>query len=265
VNGKPTLLYFCGCAFCFTAKGETNKSKPPIYKSKVFCYYIVMAYQPRERARRNRFTLNNPFITEDVKVLDPENLTYRGRTVALIRTKHKSGCLLYKGFHNNKLSIARTIQKSTGRGQRDVIRGILQSHTRDYLYARTQPLYLAERQPYKRGFRNLEKTKCRSFEIETLMSDNGNEYNAIVLRVADKNETIQIYISLPTYPLKNFTPTYKPPNPKPTKPFFAVFTMSTTLTTRPTAKNLTRANLTSTKKKLCLSPLTMTAVCRFRK
>jgi type IV pilus biogenesis protein CpaD/CtpE len=34
----------------------------------------------------------------------------------------------------------------------------------------------------------------RSFEIETLMSDNGNEYNAIVLRLADKNETTTQYM-----------------------------------------------------------------------
>ena len=29
----------------------------------------------RPRAFRNKFTINNPFITEDVKVLDPDNLT----------------------------------------------------------------------------------------------------------------------------------------------------------------------------------------------
>jgi hypothetical protein len=47
-----------------------------------------MAYQPRERARRNRFTLNNPFITEDVKVLDPDNLTDEQKALLGAEIKH---------------------------------------------------------------------------------------------------------------------------------------------------------------------------------
>ena len=47
-----------------------------------------MPYQPRERARRNRFTLNNPFITDDVKVLDPNNLTDEQKALLGKEVKH---------------------------------------------------------------------------------------------------------------------------------------------------------------------------------
>jgi hypothetical protein len=47
-----------------------------------------MAYQPRERARRNRFTLNNPFITDDVKVLDRESLTDEQKALLGQEVKH---------------------------------------------------------------------------------------------------------------------------------------------------------------------------------
>lgn len=47
-----------------------------------------MAYQPRDRARRNQFTLNNPFITDDVKVLDPDNLTDEQKALLGKEVKH---------------------------------------------------------------------------------------------------------------------------------------------------------------------------------
>jgi hypothetical protein len=47
-----------------------------------------MAYTPRERARRNRFTLNNPFITDDIKALDPDNLTDEQKALLGAEVKH---------------------------------------------------------------------------------------------------------------------------------------------------------------------------------
>ena len=49
---------------------------------------LPMAYQQRERARRNRFTLNNPFITDDIKVLDRENLTDEQKALLGQGVKH---------------------------------------------------------------------------------------------------------------------------------------------------------------------------------
>ena len=47
-----------------------------------------MPYTPRERARRNRFTLNNPFITDDITVLDPNNLTAEQKELLGKEVKH---------------------------------------------------------------------------------------------------------------------------------------------------------------------------------
>jgi len=47
-----------------------------------------MSYQPRERLRRHRFTLNNPFITDDVKVLDPDHLTDEQKALLGKEVKH---------------------------------------------------------------------------------------------------------------------------------------------------------------------------------
>jgi hypothetical protein len=47
-----------------------------------------MAYQQRERTRRNRFTLNNPFITDDIKVLDPDNMTPEQKEMLNKEIKH---------------------------------------------------------------------------------------------------------------------------------------------------------------------------------
>jgi len=47
-----------------------------------------MAYQPRERTRRNRFTINNPFITDDIVVLDKDNLTDEQKALLGAEVKH---------------------------------------------------------------------------------------------------------------------------------------------------------------------------------
>ena len=59
-----------------------------IYLSTEKRYNTPMSYQPRERVRRHRFTLNNPFITDDVKALDPDHLTDEQKALLCKEVKH---------------------------------------------------------------------------------------------------------------------------------------------------------------------------------
>ncbi|MCL2755696.1 MAG: hypothetical protein FWE45_01440 [Firmicutes bacterium] len=60
-----------------------------------------MAYQQRERVRRNKFTINNPFFRDDmkdIKVLDPETMTDEQKAMLNKDVKHDFSFIRDKGF-----------------------------------------------------------------------------------------------------------------------------------------------------------------------
>jgi hypothetical protein len=60
-----------------------------------------MAYQSRERTRRNKFTINNPFFRDDmkdIKVLDPETMTDEQKSLLNKDVKHDFSFIKDKGF-----------------------------------------------------------------------------------------------------------------------------------------------------------------------